>query len=108
MRKLLLIGTPLALAFALLGTAADPVKDTELDRVKLVQKVRPAVVSVFMKEFQSDPRGRIAGGGSGVIIDPDGYVLTNYHVVAGDGMSGVTPTFACGLPNGELYDAVTV
>jgi serine protease Do len=108
MRKLLLIATPLALAFAVLGTAADPVKDTELDRVKLVQKVRPAVVSVFMKEFQSDPRGRIAGGGSGVIIDPDGYCLTNYHVVAGEGMTGVTPTFACGLPNGQMYDAVTV
>jgi serine protease Do len=104
MRKLLLI----AALFAAPAAAADPVKDEELDRVKLVQKVRPAVVAVFMKDFQGDPRGRIAGGGSGVIIDPEGYCLTNYHVVAGPGMSGVTPTFACGLPNGEMYDAVTV
>jgi serine protease Do len=106
MRKHLLIA--LALAFAHPAAAADPVKDGELDRVKLIQKVRPAVVAVFMKDFQSDPRGRIAGGGSGVIIDPDGYCLTNYHVVAAEGMTGVTPTFACGLPNGEMYDAVTV
>src|SRR5947208_3475420 len=106
MRKLLLIG--LALAVAGVAPAADPVKDNELDRVKLIEKVRPAVVAVFMKDFQGDPRGRIAGGGSGVIIDPEGYCLTNYHVVAGPGMSGVTPTFACGLPNGEMYDAVTV
>src|SRR6476619_943625 len=89
--------------------AADPVKDNELDRVKLVQKVQPAVVCVFMKHFApGDPRGVIAGGGSGVIIDPEGYCLTNYHVVAAEGMTGVTPTFACGLPNGEMYDAVTV
>src|SRR5687767_3885523 len=106
MRKHLLITA--ALALALPAAAADPVKDAELDRVKLVRKVQPAVVSVFMKEFQSDPRGRIAGGGSGVIIDPDGYCLTNYHVVAADNMTGVRPTFACGLSNGELYDAVTV
>ena len=107
MRKQLLIGAALAL-LAGSAPAADPVRDAELDRVKLVQKVRPAVVSVFMKDFQGDPRGRIAGGGSGVIIDPEGYCLTNYHVVAGPGMSGVTPTFACGLPNGQMYDAVTV
>jgi S1-C subfamily serine protease len=107
MRKHLLIGSALAL-FAASAPAADAVKDNELDRVKLVQKVRPAVVAVFMKDFQGDPRGRIAGGGSGVIIDPEGYCLTNYHVVAGPGFSGVTPTFACGLPNGQMYDAVTV
>jgi serine protease Do len=107
MRKYLAIAVALA-AFAGSAPAADPVKDNELERVKLIQKVRPAVVAVFMKEFQSDPRGRIAGGGSGVLIDPEGYCLTNYHVVAGPGFSGVTPTFACGLPNGEMYDAVTV
>lgn len=116
MRKHLLMGSALvALGLTAVlsvpgrdAAAADPVKDAELDRVKLVQKVRPAVVAVYMKEFQSDPRGRIAGGGSGVIIDPEGYCLTNYHVVAAEGMTGVTPTFACGLPNGQLYDAVTV
>ena len=108
MRKHLLIGIAAAALLAGPAPAADPVRDAELDRVKLIQKVRPAVVSVFMKDFTGDPRGRIAGGGSGVIIDPEGYCLTNYHVVAGPGMSGVTPTFACGLPNGEMYDAVTV
>lgn len=107
MRKHLLIYSAL-LAAAGLAAAADPVKDEELSRVQLIQKVRPAVVSVFIKDFTGDPRGRVAGGGSGVIIDPAGYCLTNYHVVAGPGFSGVTPTFACGLPNGELYDAVTV
>ena len=88
--------------------AADPVKDDEHARVELIRKVRPAVASIFIKEFQSDPRGRVAGGGSGVIIDPEGYCLTNYHVVQAGGMTGVNPSFAVGLPNGKLYNAVTV
>ena len=76
------------------SVAADVVKAAELDRVKLIQKVRPAVVAVFIKDFSGDPRGRIAGGGSGVIFDKEGYALTNFHVVEGQG--GLTPTFACG------------
>src|SRR5262249_19211011 len=38
----------------------------------------------------------------GVVIDKDGYVLTNFHVV-GDGKA-----MKCGLPDGQLYDAVLV
>jgi S1-C subfamily serine protease len=104
MRKHLLIG----LAFAGPVLAADPVKDNELERVALVKKVQPAVASIFIKQFGGDPRGVIVGGGSGVIIDPEGYCLTNYHVVADETMTGVRPTFAVGLPDGQLYDAVTV
>ncbi len=89
------------------AVAADPVKDAELDRVNLIKKIRPAVVAVYMKDFSGDPRGKVAGGGSGVVIDKDGYCLTNFHVVMGNG-GGITPTFACGMPNGEMYDAVTV
>ncbi|WP_020472858.1 S1C family serine protease [Zavarzinella formosa] len=86
--------------------AADPAKEAELDRVNLIKKIRPAVVAVYIKDFSRDPRGSIAGGGSGVIIDKEGYCLTNFHVVDHGGQ--ITPTFACGMPNGELYDAVTV
>src|SRR5262249_51648332 len=56
---------------------------------------KPAVVAVFAPDFK--------GGGSGVVIDPDGFVLTNYHVVA-----GATYYFKCGLPDGRAYDAVLV
>jgi S1-C subfamily serine protease len=43
------------------------------------------------------------GGGSGVLIDKDGYALTNLHVVQGTG-----PVMQCGLPDGVMYDAVIV
>jgi serine protease Do len=43
------------------------------------------------------------GGGSGVIITPDGYALTNFHVTSacGDHMR-------CGLNDGSVVDAVIV
>lgn len=72
--------------------AADPAVDSEdRERVKTVARISPAVVAV------------VTGGGSGVLISEDGYALTNYHVVGGQG-----PALRCGLPDGNLYDAVVV
>ncbi|HZL88922.1 MAG TPA: trypsin-like peptidase domain-containing protein [Pirellulaceae bacterium] len=46
--------------------------------IKVVEQVGPSVVAL------SPPRGDERGGsGSGVIVTPDGYALTNSHVVAG-------------------------
>jgi S1-C subfamily serine protease len=73
----------------------DAVKAAEADRIKVINKVKPAVVAVYA-------RGG-GGGGSGVVIDKDGYALTNFHVVQPTG-----PTMVCGLPDGVLYDAVLV
>src|SRR6185295_3233782 len=43
------------------------------------------------------------GGGSGVLISPDGYALTNFHVAAPTG-----PAMKVGLSDGRLVDAVVV
>src|SRR5262245_64666364 len=74
----------------------DPkVVEAEEKRVAVIEKVRPSVVAVFSAGG--------AGGGSGVLIDEEGYALTNFHVTAGSGN-----VMKCGLPDGVLYDGVLV
>jgi S1-C subfamily serine protease len=50
--------------------------------VHAVEQVGPAVVSVMTGGVRRGRGGEARGGGSGVVIAPDGYVLTNSHVVA--------------------------
>ncbi len=76
--------------------AAEPlVREAELKRVEVIERVAPTVVAVFAKGG--------AGGGSGVLITKDGFALTNFHVVIGLG-----PFMKCGLNDGVLYDTVLV
>jgi S1-C subfamily serine protease len=62
--------------------ANQPVAFTEA-----AKKIMPAVVSVERVEaggfFGSPERFRLTGMGSGVILTPDGHIITNYHVVEG-------------------------
>jgi 2-alkenal reductase len=71
-----------------------PVQQTTQERVfiDLYQRVNPAVVSVNLT----------SGGGSGFVIDPDGYIVTNNHVIAEGG------PIVVGFADGSTYDAELV
>ena len=57
--------------------------------VRAVQGARPAVVNIQGQKTVADDAGapgstrQVNGMGTGVVIDPRGYILTNFHVVDG-------------------------
>jgi serine protease Do len=67
---------------ARLQVARENLKDFKLNEIStayrlLAQAVGPSVVNI------RTPRGPAEGQGSGVIVDPAGYIVTNKHVVEG-------------------------
>jgi S1-C subfamily serine protease len=51
--------------------------------ITVVDTVRPAVVGITVRKSANAHSPEQEGAGSGVIIAPDGYILTNDHVVQG-------------------------
>jgi serine protease Do len=89
----LLAVSPLVVSAA---SAADAqVVEEQARRIEVIKKMAPSVVAIFAKDGN--------GGGSGVVVSADGYVVTNFHVVADQG-----EFLKCGLNDGKLYDSVLV
>ena len=100
--RLLVLGLLPSLAPAQPGITTQPdaaiaaARAAEAARVAVMARVAPAVCSV-MQIGQ-------AGGGSGVVFDPLGFVLTNFHCVG----KPEVKKMQLGLPDGELYEATVL
>jgi S1-C subfamily serine protease len=89
---ILAAGTPVSV----LAVNPDPaVLAAESAREATIARISRPTIAVFDRAGQ--------GGGSGVIISPDGYALTNFHVANATGIA-----MKCGLDDGRFVDAVLV
>ena len=96
-RGYLLLATFVALV-ALPGfVRAEDLRRTAI--VRAIQTSRDSVVNIHGEKFVSDSGDdaedrRVNGMGTGVVIDPRGYAVTNFHVV--DGVREIEVTLASG------------
>lgn len=95
--ELLLLASLLALPprHAPAQEPAEAVLQAEQLRTAAMARAIRSTISVFA------PGG--GGGGAGVVITPDGYALSNFHVV-----QPIGAYLQCGMSDGQLYDAVLV
>lgn len=73
--------------------------------VDVVKKVGPSVVHVHVQQGNDGHiqlRGKSEGNGSGLIITPDGYIVTNSHVVE----NATAPQIS--LPDGSSFQAEVI
>ena len=101
------------LAIACSFSAMHPAQSTATERITpIVRAVRdssPAVVNIQgQKSITQTPEGnptaprQVNGMGTGIVIDPRGYILTNHHVV--DGVRRINVT----LKSGQTYIAQVI
>ena len=75
------------------------------DVISIVEKVKPAVVSVVTESVGVNAfmqRVREEGAGSGIIFDPAGFIITNNHVIEGARQISVL------LPDDRTFEAQVV
>ncbi len=73
------------------------ISNGKLSTVQIARKVRPSVVGIA--QYSAQDTFTPSGEGSGIIMNADGYIVTNAHVVAGS--TGINVE----LDNGETYSA---
>lgn len=92
-RPLMLALVTASLAGAAIPARADSIEDRRSPVVKAVETARPGVVSIRTNEivttryygwfeYETVPTEREGALGTGVIFDPQGFVITNAHVIS--------------------------
>jgi serine protease Do len=87
-----------ALLLTLIAPMARPVSAlaAPLDPAALIAQVEPGLVQITtLVDFQG-----VVGNGTGIVLSPDGQILTNHHVV-----QGANSIRVLSMANGQTFDA---
>ncbi|MBC7330335.1 PDZ domain-containing protein [bacterium] len=87
--------------FSLVAFPQREIPQSVQEKAKLVaEKIKPSIVKIFavLPYYQQGKEIKMEVSGSGTIIHPDGYVLTNYHV------AGNAKYVRCIMWDGEKID----
>jgi putative serine protease PepD len=99
---------PKSLAFteAMPSGVTDPALATdEQNNVEVYKAISPGVVSIKSTSYRQDMFGQVEegqGSGSGSVIDDQGHILTNFHVIEG------AEKLTASLGGGKTYPATVV
>jgi S1-C subfamily serine protease len=87
----------------------DPVLTRGTSGITVFKSVSPSVVVVVVGSIKDD-KFNAEGMGTGAIVDPRGYVLTNWHVIQGYSTAGIflKPNTGADLANAECRVARVV
>jgi serine protease Do len=114
MRTAPLAGLAYLAAFLVTASAARaadaPADPRETPIVTAVKRAQASVVNIHSVKtaydegsvFGSRQGRKVNGMGTGIVIDPRGYIVTNNHVVAG------VESLKCTLVDGSVYEAATI
>ncbi len=103
MKRLIERFTPGLVALLLLGLPGVGSANDVPEQVLAAQRARTEAIARAVASAISVFSADGNGGGSGVVISPDGYALSNFHVT-----SPVGQYMQCSMSDGKLYDAVIV
>lgn len=95
---------PALLAVPQYVAASSRVPDLQRSVTAAKHRVYPSLVNITVvsRYFEEGRTRRAPAGGSGVIVTPQGHVLTNYHV------AGRSTRIRCTLSTGQVMDASVV
>jgi serine protease Do len=92
--------------------AAPRLRDSEgLTTVEIAQKLKPSIVRITTESARLDLFGQpvpAEGVGTGVIIDTDGHIVTNNHVITSQDGRRIADTISVTLADQRTFKAVVV
>ena len=88
---------------ASISSEIDNINTEIVETIQGEADIHPDIVKAIVLVASFDDRGELAGTGSGTVISPKGYILTNNHVIS-DSFDRTYGNISICIPNGDGED----